>query len=180
MADISLRSTAGRAPTLSVKLGRMEAGLSGGGEAGVGALQNRVVRTTRVFDSPPARPNGREPTVQRALGPEKFRVLQQFEGTVQKVNEECVLAVLRDWPGNSDTEEYAEIELEEFSPVDRPRLEPGSVFYWTIGYRTDRYGTQTRVSEFRLRRARPLTDAERQRAQRDATALSSLMKKPGG
>jgi hypothetical protein len=42
--------------------------------------------------------------------------------------------------------------MQEFALSDRPLLEPGSVFYWSIGHETTAGGQLCRVSEIRVRR----------------------------
>jgi hypothetical protein len=89
------------------------------------------------------------PTDQRS--PEAVRVLQLWEGTVSGVSGDDVTALLRDWTNPDLPDEEATVSIEEFSPAEQPLVAPGTVFYWSIGYRT-RSGTRERVSSFQLRR----------------------------
>jgi hypothetical protein len=92
-------------------------------------------------------------------------VLQQWEGTVSSVSGDEVTAVVHDWTNPTMPDEEVTVSIEEFSPDEQPLLTPGTVFYWSIGYRT-RSGTRERVSSFQLRRLPPPSQ-ERPRPRRE-------------
>src|SRR5262249_11691389 len=84
--------------------------------------------------------------------PRRFELLQAFEGIVQDIGKSTFWAELLDLTDTANPPESAELPLSEISVPDRPLLEPGSVFYWSIGYETSSTGQIRRVSELRLRR----------------------------
>lgn len=82
----------------------------------------------------------------------KFDLLQQWEGVVSEVSDDAVWAEILDLTNPSNAAEVVEIPFAEFAVSDRPLLQPGSVFYWSIGYETSPGGTIRRISETRVRR----------------------------
>ena len=96
----------------------------------------------------------RLPLVKKPVSsPERnFRLLQHWEGVVDEIGEETFWATLSDLTNPENAEEYAEFSLSEIAPDDLEILNPGVIFYWSIGYETTTSGTRRRVSEFRLRR----------------------------
>ncbi|MBI2393098.1 MAG: hypothetical protein HYV09_26170 [Deltaproteobacteria bacterium] len=92
------------------------------------------------------------PMPQLRVGADRFDLRQQWEGTVQAIEGEDVVAVLRDLTDPSRPEEEVTIGLDEVSPDDRPLVSPGAIFYWSIGYRTSPFGQVERVSAIRFRR----------------------------
>ena len=93
---------------------------------------------------PPVRlPDGPQPRT-------RFDALQKWEGRVLEVRDTTFSAVVVDI--REVTEEQAEFDLEEVSPDDIGMVEPGAVFYWSIGYRTDPSGERSRCSVLVFRR----------------------------
>ena len=82
--------------------------------------------------------------------PYTFRLLQQWEGTVTECGEIEFTAELRDLTDPTNYREEAAFDLDEVSPDDRPLLELGAVFRWSIGYRTSAAGQRERVSQLRF------------------------------
>jgi hypothetical protein len=68
-------------------------------------------------------------------------------------------------------EEIVEFDIEEVSPGDHCLVEPGSVFYWSIGYRTDPSGERSRSSVLVFRRLPAWSAQELKRAKEDAADL---------
>lgn len=85
--------------------------------------------------------------------PRRFKVLQQFEGTVEAAFDDSFTAKICDVTNPSMPDEFVKISIEEISVEDRSLIVPGCVFYWAIGYETREGGQITRVSEIRTRRA---------------------------
>lgn len=81
---------------------------------------------------------------------EIFIALQKWEGYVTEVKEDVFCARLIPIVGEG-TEQIAEIYIEEVDNPDREMIEPGAVFYWTIGYNDKPSGRQ-RASIIRFRR----------------------------
>lgn len=82
----------------------------------------------------------------------RFKVLQQFEGTVTQITQDGFCADLYDLTDVERPVEVAEIMLDEFSAEDRTLIDAGSIFYWIVGIETSPAGQIRRVSEMRLRR----------------------------
>jgi hypothetical protein len=114
------------------------------------------------------------PVSSSGVSSDGFSVLQQWEGTVSEVSGDEVTAVVRDWTNPTMADEEVTVSIDEFSPDDQPLLNPGAVFYWSIGYRT-RSGTRERVSSFQLRRIPPPSAAHRARAEKEGAVLARLL-----
>lgn len=115
--------------------------------------QSAVSRTSRDENSSrlPEEHSGRVllmPPPRRA--PYQFILLQQWEGTVTNIGETEFTAELRDITDPTRPREEAVFDIEEISPGDFPLFVLGSVFRWSIGYRTSIEGQRERVSHFRF------------------------------
>jgi hypothetical protein len=99
------------------------------------------------------------------------RVLQKWEGIVLEIRDDAFVAKLLDRTG-SHADEIAEIELDEVSPDDLSLLERGAVFYWSIGYSTERNGQRQRTSAIRFRRLPAWSAEELETARLRAEALA--------
>lgn len=104
---------------------------------------------------------------------EFFRALQRWEGYVLAVTEDSFLARLVPIVGEGPSQE-AEISLEELEQEDRRLVEPGAVFYWSIGY-LDRPSGRLRISLIRFRRLPAWSSHEIERARADARELGVLL-----
>lgn len=82
--------------------------------------------------------------------PYQFILLQQWEGTVTDIRETEFTAELRDAIDPASPREEAVFDIEEISPGDLSLFVLGSVFRWSIGYRTSIEGQRERVSHFRF------------------------------
>lgn len=125
------------------------------------------VATAPGFDSPVVLPAPRTPAPRPQA---TFDALQKWEGRVIEVLESMFTAVVTDFdePYN---EEFVEFDIEEVSPGDRFLVESGSVFYWSIGYRTDPSGERSRSSVLVFRRLPSWTALDLVRAREDAADL---------
>ncbi len=104
---------------------------------------------------------------------EHFRALQKWEGYVIEVGENTFLARLvpiRDEGADQD----AEIYIEEVEEADRPLIEPGAVFYWSIGY-LDKPSGRLRASIIRFRRLPAWTKRDLELARTEAVRLKALL-----
>lgn len=81
---------------------------------------------------------------------EYLLALQKWEGCVTKVGIDTFWATLSMVVGEG-TDQDAEIYIEEVDLEDRALIQPGAVFYWTIGYLNRPSGRQ-RSSVIRFRR----------------------------
>jgi len=107
-----------------------------------------------------------------SLTREQFRVLQKWEGYVIKVRRDTFLAKLVPIVGGGPDQE-AEIYLEEVKKQDRALIEPGAVFYWSIGY-LDKPSGRHRTSLIRFRRLPRWTRHELEIADAEATRLRDI------
>jgi len=103
---------------------------------------------------------------------EFFRAIQKWEGYVLDVGRDIFRARLVSIVGEGPDQE-AEIYLEEVDPDDQELVQPGAVFYWTIGY-LDRPSGRLRGSILRFRRLPALSEPELETARREAEKLESL------
>ena len=104
-----------------------------------------------------------------------FDLLQEWEGSVLSIDGDRILVRLIDktrYPIASAgvEEEFAELSFDELADEDRPRVRPGAVFSWDIGYRTDSDG-RARASQVRFRRLPAISGKDIQRAQRTAREM---------
>lgn len=102
--------------------------------------------TSKLRDvSPPVR------VPRRHAAHRQFKVLQQWEGVVTRVDGDAFEAEIHDLTNPSKPPEFVELPFAEISDVDKPLVAPGCVFYWIIGYET-KSGQISNVSEIRVRR----------------------------
>lgn len=110
----------------------------------------------------------------------RFELLQQWEGTIDGATSEEVSATIRDLSQRHMPEEIVVLPREEFSQSDAPLLEPGAVFYWSIGYRITPTGTKERVSFLRMRRVPQPTRRQAERVKERTQELLRLFGRDGG
>lgn len=80
-----------------------------------------------------------------------FEALQKWEGRVLSRTDSTFVAVVSDLV-DGVTEEQAEFEIDDVTKEDRPLVQPGAIFYWSIGYRVELSGERSRVSILVFRR----------------------------
>jgi hypothetical protein len=101
-------------------------------------------------------------------------ISHHWECTVVRLGEESFIATLRSLRDPSDSEKEAEIPIEEVTPDDLELLQPGAVFYWTIGYDISPSGTRRRASQLKFRRLPAWTRKDIERVQSRAAELFEL------
>lgn len=108
--------------------------------------------------------------------PEKFLVLQDWEGAVESIGSETFTARLRD-STNKETyaSEIAELPIADVSEDDQELLRPGAIFYLTVGRVTRPSGRQDRVGRLVFRRLPAWTQSTLRRAQQRAERLSRFL-----
>lgn len=115
------------------------------------------------------------PVVRRAPKRREHVVVhQQWEGYVESVSTSGFRALLVDTSGGEDSEERTEIDLDEVSDFDRPLIEPGAVFYWSVGYRVRTSGQREGMSVIRFRRLPTWTEEELDDARAAANEAMAL------
>lgn len=117
--------------------------------------QNTIDTSTKgpqaiTAPAPPSlirRPSGK-------FGKRAFQALFHWEGVVEEVKADRFIARLVPLNDASGARvEFTDFRLDELAdPDDRELVEPGAVFYWTIGRLTNEAGTTFRVSLVRFRR----------------------------
>lgn len=107
--------------------------------------------------------------------PSQIKVLQQWECVIHEISGDCVSCELHDLTDSTCPTEFAEIYISEFSEFDRPLLEEGAVFYWSVGRETSKTGQVRRYSELRMRRMPPLSRSKRREIARKAQQLGQLL-----
>ncbi len=115
-----------------------------------------------LFFPPPLRP-----------AQEHFRALQKWEGHVLEVEQGTFRARLVPIVGEG-VDQVAEIHLNEVEEEDQALIEPGAVFYWSIGY-LDRPSGRYRASVIRFRRLPAWTKCEIDSADAEVAKLRALL-----
>ncbi len=90
---------------------------------------------------------------------EFFRAFQKWEGCVTEVDNDFFRAILTPLLGD-DAEVEAEIYLEDIDPDQRALVQPGAIFYWSIGYLDKSSGQRIQSSILRFRRLPRWTESE--------------------
>jgi hypothetical protein len=98
--------------------------------------------------------------------------LQSWEGVVLAVHETSFSTRLIDVSGDHADEEV-DLPKDELSAFDLDLLEPGAIFYWTIGYRQQLpRGARERVSRIRFRRVPAWSEVQLTSAREHAATLA--------
>ena len=100
-------------------------------------------------------------------------VLQKWEGVVLEIGEDTFTARLALLAGEGG-DQIAEIYCDEIDADDRMLLEPGAVFYWSIGY-LDKPSGRERFSQIRLRRLPVWSASELRIAKNKVDELGELL-----
>ena len=103
-----------------------------------------------------------------------FKLLQEWEGKVEKVGDETFLAIIKDKTRVDNPDEDVEIFMSEISPEDRSFVRPGALFYWSVGYEEGQGVPRQRVSRIRFRRVPGITTRDIARANKNAKILDNL------
>lgn len=99
-----------------------------------------------------------------------FVVRQKWEASVLEVGSDSFTASLTDLTGE-ESDEVAEFDVGDVAKDDLKLLEPGAVFYWSIGYYTNDEGTVRRTSEIRFRRLPSWSTSDINRAESKAKEM---------
>lgn len=102
------------------------------------------------------------------------RLLQQWECVVLDTDDETVHCEMHDLTDESNPIEYAELLWSEFNDYDRPLLQEGTVFYWSIGHLRKESGQVQRFSETRVRRMPKLSRSKQLEISRKVQTLNGL------
>lgn len=100
-------------------------------------------------------------------------VLQDWEGVVETIGDGTFTALLRDLTRyEARPHETADFSIEDISKDDRELLEPGAIFFFTVGRSTKPNGQQERFARVEFRRLPVWTDADLKRAEARAQRLA--------
>ena len=129
-----------------------------------GRPETTISPCEQIDDSAEIRHIGNSPEVIPAPLPvfpaRTSQLLQQWEGTVIKVDDESIMVKLIDLIDIKHPEENASISLAEVAPSDLPLVQPGAVFYLSISYICEPSGQKLLSSEIRFRRLPSWTKRE--------------------
>jgi hypothetical protein len=109
---------------------------------------------------------------QPPIATEFFRAAQRWDGYVLSVKPDSFIARLFPVVGEGPIQE-AEIPLEELENEDHKLVQPGAVFYWSIGY-LDRPSGRLKVSLIRFQRLPAWSCRELARARDEAERLGAF------
>ena len=104
---------------------------------------------------------------------EHFIALQKWKGYVTEVGQDTFHARLIPLLGEGP-DLHAEIWIEEMEEEDRAFIEPGAIFYWSIGY-LDRPSGRQRTSIIRFQRLPTWTKRELEAARVESAKLKELL-----
>lgn len=97
-------------------------------------------------------------------------------GSVDCKNGDTFVARLKSIKGDSGQKETeAKIFIEDVPQNDREYIEPGAVFYWSIGYLDKRSGQRMRGSIIRFRRLTSWTKKDTASAKRKMVEIRELI-----
>ncbi len=105
----------------------------------------------------------------------RFELLQQWECVVRSIDDDEFTAMLYDLTDPTQAAEEATFLLRDVPDDDVALVEEGAVFYWSIGYRTNRAGEKIRIAQVRFRRLPPLSKSELREVEDDVSVLRSLL-----
>jgi len=100
--------------------------------------------------------------------------LQKWRGIVEEVQKDCFKAKLINLT-DIGFDEYAEISNDEITQEDTELIEPGAIFYWSIGYSHSSTGQRRRFSDIRFRRIPKWDQKDIEIAREKAQKISSLI-----
>ena len=107
-------------------------------------------------------------------------VLQDWEGVVERVEEDIFVARLRDMTANEVYPgEIAELPVRDVSEDDRELLQVGAVFYMTVGYYVWASGRRERFGRIVFRRLPGWTAAALERAGERAHRITRFLRPDG-
>lgn len=102
------------------------------------------------------------------------QLLEQWEGTVQKVSATKFEAKLRSIINPNPSDEKASFQILEVPDADLPLIVTGAVFYWSVGYRKEKNGQKSLMSTIRFRRLPAWSKSDVDRAAIEAKKFSFL------
>ena len=83
---------------------------------------------------------------------QRSQVLQQWEGTVVEVKNGSFGARMKNLTDTTGPEEWATMLVDEVTEDERHLVQPGAIFYWSVGYLTEPSGQRRTASSTYFRR----------------------------
>ena len=113
--------------------------------------------------------------------PERMQeVLQDWEGVVERIEDDIFVARLRDMTANEVYPgEIAELPVRDVSEDDRELLQVGAVFYMTVGYYVWATGRRERFGRMVFRRLPGWTASALERARERARRITRFLRPEG-
>lgn len=107
---------------------------------------------------------------------ERYRLLQHWVGVIQELTNDGLVVTLLDQMNPQNPDEEVRISLAEIPEQDHLLLKPGSVLYWSIGYREDQGRPRERYSRIRARRLPVWSEDDLERGRACAQQVIADMK----
>ena len=105
---------------------------------------------------------------------ERAIALQKWRGIVEEVEQDHFKAKLINLTDRA-YDEYGEIYYDEITQEDIELIEPGAIFYWSIGYSHSSSGQRTRFSEIRFKRLPVWDEKDIELAEQNAERISEFI-----
>ncbi len=106
----------------------------------------------------------------------KFKILQIWDGRVVDVGNKEFSAIITDKTNPNLEDELVTMDIDEISPADSTLLEPGAVFYWSIGYADHKGRGRVKESKIRFRRLPGWSQKDIDRAKESGAELAAFFK----
>ena len=159
-------------PTEQRLVGSLDSGFSGTVETGSANESSPSTVGPQQILAPGGAPVGIRP---RNFGKQSFQPLSQWEGVVERVSASGFfgrLVQLDNGHTSSARIQFTEFAFDDLSnESDRSLVQPGAIFYWTIGRSKNAAGTSTNMSLVRFRRIPSAGPKQRHRAHLEAEDL---------
>jgi hypothetical protein len=118
------------------------------------------------------------PIPRRLVPRQRTQVMQQWEGTVVEVSSNSFGARLQSLTTAEEPEEWATLQMDDVTEDERHLIQPGGVFYWSVGYLIEPHGQRRTASTIYFRRLPRWTDRELETASRAADAYRDFLLDP--
>lgn len=100
---------------------------------------------------------------------------QLWEGTVIDCHQDSFVGRVVDLTNPANPDELVTFELGELSSEDRPLVQPGAAFYWTVGVEQTRAGQIKNVDMLNFRRLPAWTSSSIREAEQKAARIANLL-----
>lgn len=104
----------------------------------------------------------------------RFKSLQQWVGRVVETREAEFSAIISDKTNPEKDDQYVVIDSEDITPDDTSLIEPGAVFYWSVGFFDYPGRGRSRESRIRFRRLKGPSKVEIARSKKIGKKFADL------